>query len=140
MDERLEAWERVGSLRGPWRRQEVIYVCITLGDHAERLIRRGFRIAYRLKACWYVTYVQEYKQSGPSYDKRINDLKELTERLGGTFKMIPNVLPARVSSLLLEGLKPYRAHRLLSASPNAHGCANGYAGMSLNRFCVRPEM
>lgn len=29
-------------------------------------------------------------------------MKELTERLGGTFKMIPNVLPARVSSLLLE--------------------------------------
>ncbi|AIQ21863.1 histidine kinase [Paenibacillus sp. NPDC058367] len=102
VDERLESWERVGSLRGPWRRQEVIYVCITLGDHAERLIRRGFRIAYRLKACWYVTYVQEFKQNGPVYDKRINDLKELTERLGGTFKMIPNVLPARVASLLLE--------------------------------------
>lgn len=102
VDERLEAWERVGSLRGPWRRQEVIYVCITLGDHAERLIRRGFRIAYRLKACWYVTYVQEFKQNGAVYDKRINDLKELTERLGGTFKMIPNVLPARVASLLLE--------------------------------------
>ncbi|MNO41532.1 Sensor protein KdpD [compost metagenome] len=102
VDERLEAWERVGSLRGPWRRQEVIYVCITLGDHSERLIRRGFRIAYRLKACWYVTYVQEFKQNGPVYEKRINDLKELTERLGGTFKMIPNVLPARVASLLLE--------------------------------------
>ncbi|WP_339268516.1 histidine kinase [Paenibacillus sp. FSL R5-0470] len=102
VDERLESWERVGSLRGPWRRQEVIYVCITLGDHAERLIRRGFRIAYRLKACWYVTYVQEFKQNGPVYDKRINDLKELTERLGGTFRMIPNVLPARVASLLLE--------------------------------------
>lgn len=102
VDERLEAWERVGSLRGPWRRQEVIYVCITLGDHAERLIRRGFRIAYRLKACWYVTYVQEIKQNGPIYDKRINDLKELTERLGGTFKMIESGLPARVASLLLE--------------------------------------
>lgn len=102
VDERLEAWERVGSLRGPWRRQEVIYVCITLGDHAERLIRRGFRIAYRLKACWYVTYVQEIKQNGPVYDKRINDLKELTERLGGTFKMIESGLPARVASLLLE--------------------------------------
>ncbi|WHY19950.1 histidine kinase [Paenibacillus sp. G2S3] len=102
VDERLESWERVGSLRGPWRRQEVIYVCITLGDHAERLIRRGFRIAYRLKACWYVTYVQELKQNGPVYDKRINDLKELTERLGGTFKMIESGLPARVASLLLE--------------------------------------
>jgi two-component system sensor histidine kinase KdpD len=102
VDERLEAWERVGSLRGPWRREEVIYVCITLGDHAERLIRRGFRIAYRLKACWYVTYVQEFKQNGPVYDKRINDLKELTERLGGTFKMIESGLPTRVASLLLE--------------------------------------
>ncbi|WP_449600153.1 histidine kinase [Paenibacillus sp. Marseille-Q9583] len=102
VDERLESWERVGSLRGPWRRQEVIYVCITLGDHAERLIRRGFRIAYRLKACWYVTYVQEFKQNGPVYDKRIKDLKELTERLGGTFKMIESGLPARVASLLLE--------------------------------------
>lgn len=102
VDERLESWERVGSLRGPWRRQEVIYVCITLGDHAERLIRRGFRIAYRLKACWYVTYVQEFKQNGPVYDKRINVLKELTERLGGTFKMIESGLPARVASLLLE--------------------------------------
>ncbi|MDH6373422.1 two-component system sensor histidine kinase KdpD [Paenibacillus sp. PastF-3] len=102
VDERLESWERVGSLRGPWRREEVIYVCITLGDHAERLIRRGFRIAYRLKACWYVTYVQEFKQHGPVYDKRITDLKELTERLGGTFKMIESALPARVASLLLE--------------------------------------
>lgn len=102
VDERLEAWERVGSLRGPWRRQEVIYVCITLGDQAERLIRRGFRIAYRLKACWYVTYVQELKQSGADYDKRVSHLKELTERLGGTFKIIPNVIPGRVASLLLE--------------------------------------
>ena len=102
VDERLEAWERVGSLRGPWRRQEVIYVCITLGDQAERLIRRGFRIAYRLKASWYVTYVQELKQSGAAYDKRVSDLKELTERLGGTFKIIPNVIPGRVASLLLE--------------------------------------
>ncbi|MDQ0088088.1 two-component system sensor histidine kinase KdpD [Paenibacillus anaericanus] len=102
VDERLEAWERNGSLRGPWRRQEVIYVCITLGHNAERLIRRGFRIAYRLKANWYVTYVQEIKQSGEVTDKHICELKELTERLGGIFKVIPNVIPGRVASLLLE--------------------------------------
>lgn len=102
VDERLESWERDGSLRGPWRRKEVIYVCITLGDNAERLIRRGFRIAYRLKACWYVTYVQEGKQRGAEIDKRINDLKELTVRLGGIFKVIPGAASKRVASLLLE--------------------------------------
>jgi two-component system sensor histidine kinase KdpD len=53
--------------------------------------------------------VQEFKQHGPVYDKRINDLKELTERLGGTFKMIESGLPARVASLLLE-----RSHALQS--------------------------
>ncbi|NUU61700.1 histidine kinase [Paenibacillus agri] len=102
VDERLEAWERDGSLRGPWRRKEAIYVCITLGHQAERLIRRGFRIAYRLKACWYVTYVQEFKQGSDAQEERIRKLKELTESLGGIFKIIPATAPGRVAALLLE--------------------------------------
>ncbi|MFF2909502.1 universal stress protein [Paenibacillus sp. NPDC057934] len=102
VDERLEAWERDGSLRGPWRRKEAIYVCVTLGHQAERLVRRGFRIAYRLKACWYVTYVQEIKQGGASQEERIRKLKELTESLGGIFKIMPGTAHRRVAALLLE--------------------------------------
>ncbi|KIL36744.1 histidine kinase, partial [Gordoniibacillus kamchatkensis] len=43
VDERLESLERKSSLRGPWRRKEVIFVCVNSTPHADRLIRRGFR-------------------------------------------------------------------------------------------------
>lgn len=58
VDERLESLERNSSLRGPWRRRESIFVCVNDTPHAQRLVRRGFRTAYRLKAPWSVHYVQ----------------------------------------------------------------------------------
>ncbi|MEK8132842.1 histidine kinase [Paenibacillus filicis] len=89
VDERLEAWERSSSaLRGPWRRQEVIFVCVNYTPHAERLIRRGFRIAYRLKAVWIVTYVRlETVPETPELIERLDVLRKLTERLGGKFEI-----------------------------------------------------
>ncbi|WP_308637537.1 histidine kinase [Paenibacillus silvisoli] len=105
VDERLEAWERNGSLRGPWRRHESIFVAITPGKRAERLIRRGFRIAHRLKADWHVHYVQT--SAGTDDAKRLEELEELTVRLGGTFEVeqaasqnaIPDALLAKANSL-----------------------------------------
>ncbi|MDO7908220.1 universal stress protein [Paenibacillus sp. JX-17] len=86
VDERLEAWERTSSLRGPWRRQEVICVCVNLSNEAERLIRRGFRIAYRLKASWHAAYVQIGATELSSAARLLlEELQRLTERLGGTF-------------------------------------------------------
>lgn len=84
VDERLEAWER-RTLRGPWRQQEVIFVCVNLRADSERLIRRGFRIAYRLKAKWYVAYVQDHEPL-TAEEQQLEKLKKLTERLGGTFE------------------------------------------------------
>lgn len=106
VDERLESWERTGSLRGPWRRKEVICVGIDLSPQAERLIRRGFRISYRLKAAWYVTYVQLERDATTDEVKlRLEHLKKLTDRLGGTFEVeraghrrqIPGLLAAKAN-------------------------------------------
>ncbi|QSF47379.1 histidine kinase [Paenibacillus tianjinensis] len=83
VDERLEAWDRDTSLRGPWSRREVIFVCVDLGPQAERLIRRGFRIAHRLKAEWYVNYVHCGAPLMDDEQKRLDTLRHLTERLGG---------------------------------------------------------
>lgn len=83
VDERLEAWDRDTSLRGPWSRREVIFVCVDLGPQAERLIRRGFRIAHRLKAEWYVNYVHCEAPLMDEEQKRLETLRHLTERLGG---------------------------------------------------------
>lgn len=90
VDERLESWQRSGSLRGPWRREEIIYVVVGSGPQAERLIRRGFRIAHRLKAAWFVAFPLERHHSLSHDDEqRLTALQTLTERLGGTFMRLP---------------------------------------------------
>lgn len=86
VDERLESMQRNHSLRGPWRRTEVIYVCVTEKCQADRLIRRGFRIAYRLKAKWHVSCVLRNKRAG-GWASRLAELEQLTVRLGGQFSV-----------------------------------------------------
>ncbi|MWV42374.1 histidine kinase [Paenibacillus sp. HJL G12] len=87
VDERLEAWERKFSLRGPWRKEEAIYVCILPGSNSERLIRRGFRIAYRLKATWYVSYIQTKHAATEEELSKIDACRKLTESFGGSFEV-----------------------------------------------------
>ncbi|SCW61225.1 two-component system, OmpR family, sensor histidine kinase KdpD [Paenibacillus tianmuensis] len=107
VDERLESYERKSSLRGPWRRQESIFVCVDVTPDAERLIRRGFRIAHRLKAVWHVAYVQLGSGAQSSeLDARSEQLRKLTERLGGVFQVhraenrlrLPEVLAAKADA------------------------------------------
>lgn len=87
VDERLEAWERDLTLRGPWRQEEVIFVSVNLKSNSERLIRRGFRIAYRLKAKLYVAYVKDHDNLSENEHLSLKKIKELTERLGGLFEL-----------------------------------------------------
>lgn len=104
VDERLEAWERRGALRGPWRRQETIFVCVTLSDRAEMLIRRGFRIAFRLKAKWFVHYVAVISDKEPPSERqrRVRDLEALTASLGGKFQVHDVIGKRRIMRKLLE--------------------------------------
>ncbi|MFB5676629.1 histidine kinase [Paenibacillus terreus] len=113
VDERLEAWERWGSLRGPWRRQEVIFVCVTLGARAESLIRRGFRIAHRLKANWYVHYVALQSAFTEEEQKRIQDLEQLTRRFGGQFELQYARKPREVARKLLEKANLYASTQMI---------------------------
>ncbi|WP_256758591.1 histidine kinase [Cohnella sp. WQ 127256] len=107
VDERLESWERNGSLRGPWRRRESIFVCITISCNADRLIRRGFRIAHRLKADWHVIYVHVGPVISEEVQKRIQVLQDLTGRLGGkyetqraeSYKQLPEVILEKAAQL-----------------------------------------
>lgn len=120
VDERLESWERSSSLRGPWRRQEVIYVYVGLGSQAERLIRRGFRIAYRLKATWYVTFVQveSISSTGDTKD-RLEKLHILTERLGGTFIVLKVAHQKYIPSLLITKADEARATQMIIGQSSA---------------------
>ena len=113
VDDRLESFKRKEGVRGPWRKAEVIFVCVNLKPDSERLIRRGFRIAYRLKAKWYVVYVKD--QHTLSNDKQIilDKLKNLTERLGGTFEMYSTTNRRLVVSEITKHLQDKNATQVI---------------------------
>ncbi|MGE7686802.1 universal stress protein [Peribacillus simplex] len=113
VDERLESWERKRTLRGPWRKQEVIFVCVNLRPDSERLIRRGFRIAYRLKAQWFVAYVQDHSPLTEEEEKTIEKLKILTERLGGDFEMYETRHRRKVVGELVQRLNEKNATQVI---------------------------
>lgn len=87
VDDRLESFERKNGVRGPWRKEEVIFVCVNLRQDSERLIRRGFRIAYRLKAQWFVVYVKDHQNLSNEEEVTLKRVMVLTERLGGIFEI-----------------------------------------------------
>ncbi|MGE7878786.1 histidine kinase [Peribacillus muralis] len=87
VDDRLESLKRKEGVRGPWREDEVIFVSVKLRADSDRLIRRGFRIAYRLKAKWYVIFVKHQKELGTDEERLLDKLVSLTQRLGGHFIM-----------------------------------------------------
>jgi len=114
VDERLESWQRTSSLRGPWRREEVIYVCVELTAHAESLIRRGFRIAHRLKATWYVTYVQlEDSETKEEDSVRIEALEKLTERLGGHFNILQARRRTHIATVLITQANEHKVTQII---------------------------
>lgn len=113
VDERLESWERHSVLRGPWRRHESIFVAVTTGKSAERLIRRGFRIAYRLKAQWHVHYVRDEEDGASACDERIKAIKELVDRLGGTFEEERGVSANRIPDALLAKANELKSTQLI---------------------------
>lgn len=113
VDERLEAWDRDAALRGSWSRQEVIFVCVDTGPRAERLIRRGFRIAHRLKAEWYVHYVHCGAEQTPEELKRLDTLRLLTERLGGKMEVTEATGSADIHRHLLDRMNELRTTQLI---------------------------
>ena len=113
VDERLEAWDRDTSLRGPWSRREVIFVCVDLGPRAERLIRRGFRIAHRLKAEWHVHYVHCGAPLTGEEHKRLETLRHLTERLGGKMESADAGSGASVHEYLLNRMNEVHTTQLI---------------------------
>ncbi|MFC5704277.1 universal stress protein [Cohnella faecalis] len=113
VDERLEAWERNGSLRGPYGRREVIFVCVTTSGNAERLIRRGFRIAHRLKAEWRVLYVHSGRELRGELERRVRALREMTVRLGGKFEMERVESRNRVPDMLMLKANEYRSTQMV---------------------------
>jgi two-component system, OmpR family, sensor histidine kinase KdpD len=137
VDERLESIERKSSLRGPWRRKEVIFVCVNLAPHAERLIRRGFRTAYRLKAAWYVNYVNPVPVISPEQQKRILALEGLTRQLGGTFLLHSCSSPKEIVEVLSSKAEELGTTQLVVGQPKLTLLEEWSRGAVVNRLLRR---
>ncbi|MGM0880148.1 MAG: universal stress protein [Bacillota bacterium] len=128
VDERLESWDRNQSLRGPLRRREVIFVGVDIDSDAERLIRRGFRLAYRLKAEWHVHYVQDGSPWTDEKTTKQDALRKLTERLGGRFEMSKAESKKHIAATLLTAANLAKATQLIIGQSNRtlwHGLLRG---------------
>ncbi|WP_127506762.1 histidine kinase [Paenibacillus humicus] len=118
VDERLESRSDSGSLRGPWRRKEVIFVCVSASPGAERLIRRGFRTAFRLKADWHVHYVRDGMDSRGDASRRVEELERLTMLLGGDFVVHEGRSPRETAAILVAEAGKAEATQLVIGQPS----------------------
>ncbi|MGZ9585249.1 histidine kinase [Paenibacillus marinisediminis] len=116
VDERLESWERRAQMRGPWRREEVIFVCVEPNSSAERLIRHGFRIAHRLKAQLHIVCIP-FKRQGSIDSQRITAITRLIERLGGTFYLHSEVSRRAWAAEIVHQADAARATQLIVGMP-----------------------
>lgn len=126
VDERLESWERRALFRGPWRRQEVIFVCIDSDVRPERLVRHGFRIAHRLKAPMHVVHlpIAPWRRRGKTADieKEMAAVRALTERLGGTYQEYKAVARRRWASTAVHVADQLQASQIIVGMPSRVRC------------------
>lgn len=121
VDERLESWERRALFRGPWRRQEVIFVCIGPDVRPEGLVRHGFRIAHRLKAPMHVVHLPVAswwrRTKAADLEREITTVRALTERLGGTFHRRAEVAKGRWVESAVQLADQLRASQIIVGMP-----------------------
>lgn len=129
VDERLEAQQAKITLRGPWRRQEAVLVCVSSDRHAERLIRRGFRMAYRLKAIWHVHHIHIGESMSAEVKCHLEALEQLTVRLGGQFHIHHSPRLRDVPEILARKASEARATQLVvGQQARQTWWLNGYRG------------
>lgn len=95
VDEHLMEYKNEKSVEGLVGAQEKILVCVNLNFNAEYLIRRGYRIAKMLKAPLYILYVKSEEYTGEREKlKKLDDLSQLSTKLGAEFKVVTSSDPA----------------------------------------------
>jgi two-component system, OmpR family, sensor histidine kinase KdpD len=113
VDERIE--QISGDLQhGPIGVNEKILVCIHYGPTAEKLIRRGWRMAHRLKAELYILNITSERLSHADHvrEQKIKEWKMLAEQFNATliFEEQQNRKPAAV---IIEVAKKYNVTQIL---------------------------
>jgi two-component system, OmpR family, sensor histidine kinase KdpD len=87
---------------------EKILVCINYRPNAEKLIRRGWRIAHRLNAELYVLHIHQGHQD----EKAMNEWRKLAEQFGATF-IIQEAKSRKVAKQIVEVCRQYKITQII---------------------------
>ncbi|WP_339172524.1 KdpD-like non-kinase potassium sensor [Anoxybacillus sp. FSL W8-1294] len=109
IDLRLEKERTELGIEEPSGIHEKILVCVNYRPNAEKLIRRGWRIADRLNADLYILHI---KQSGHQDEKAINEWKNLAEQFGATF-IIQEAKSRKVAQQIVEVCRQYKITQIV---------------------------
>ncbi|GAA0445453.1 KdpD-like non-kinase potassium sensor [Lentibacillus halophilus] len=105
-DERMEKARLKNDQKEPTGVNEKILVCIQYNKSAEKLIRRGWRIASRLKVELHVLHVINKATPDSSQLKKIEAWKQLTSQFNATFHLQQNT-SGKITSHLIEVSKKW---------------------------------
>ncbi|MRX73422.1 sensor histidine kinase KdpD [Bacillus lacus] len=112
VDERIEQISRE-VVNGPIGVNEKILVCIHYGPTAEKLIRRGWRMANRLKANMYIlTVVDEAGKNDPQKEQKMKEWTKLAEQFNATF-IIEEKKHRKPATVIVEVAKRYNITQIL---------------------------
>jgi two-component system, OmpR family, sensor histidine kinase KdpD len=109
IDLRLEKERMERGIEEPSGVHDRILVCVNYRPNAEKLIRRGWRIADRLKAELYILHI---KPSGHHDEKVINEWKNLAEQFGATF-IVQEAKSRKVAKEIVEVCRQYRITQII---------------------------
>ncbi|MCP1161076.1 KdpD-like non-kinase potassium sensor [Bacillus infantis] len=113
VDERIE--QISGSLEnGPIGVNEKILVCVQYGPTAEKLIRRGWRMAHRMKAELYILNVTAEKRSdsSPVNEQKIKEWQMLAEQFNATI-ILEEKRSRKPAAVIIEVAKKLNVTQIL---------------------------
>ncbi|EIT85585.1 Osmosensitive K+ channel histidine kinase KdpD [Fictibacillus macauensis ZFHKF-1] len=103
VDERSEKAKLRDGQTGPIGTHEKIMVCVQHGGNAERLIRRGWRIASRLKTSLTILHVSNEASMNRSQEerKKIQDWKKLATQFNASF-IVEQMNKRKISQVITD--------------------------------------
>ena len=131
-DRHLEDYMSEHQIIGPWGARDRIVACVSSSPNGQRLIRRAYRTARRLRGSLYVLYVM---QPGLRLNERqIHSLQrnlDLATRLGAHVERVTSGDPAHA---IVQFARSNRVTQIIIGESLRHGLRNRLMGSVIERI------
>lgn len=130
-DRRLEQYMEEHAITGPWGARDRIIACTSTSPNGQRLIRRGYRRAKRLRGTLFVLYVQ---RPGTHLDERqtatLRRNLDLATRLGAQVERVEH---SDVATAIIEFARTNRATEIIIGESLRTGWGDRVRGTIVER-------